>query len=208
MDETLIQDRGAAGTVTSVPHQPAPHDEAIRGGVHRPVPHDSAARHVSGAAVYIDDLPELPGTLHIYVAMSLRAHARIVFMDLSAVRQAPGVRCVLAAADIPGENDASPVFHDDPVFAEDEVQYVGQSLFAVAAETLDAARAASLLARVEYETCPLCSPLSRRSPPTRTFCLPIRWRSAMRMRPLPPRRTGSPGPCMSAGRTTSTWRAR
>ena len=49
-------------------------------------------------------------------------------------RSAPGVACVLTAADIPGENDASPVLHDDPVFAEDEVQYVGQSLFAVAAE--------------------------------------------------------------------------
>ena len=43
MDETLIQDRGAAGTVTSVPHRPPPHDEAIRGGVRRPVTHDSAA---------------------------------------------------------------------------------------------------------------------------------------------------------------------
>jgi xanthine dehydrogenase large subunit len=154
MDETLIQDRGAAGTFTSVPHEPAPQDEAIRGGVHRAIAHDSAIRHVAGSALYVDDLPELPGTLHIYVAMSLKAHARIVSMDLSKVRLAPGVHCVLAAADIPGENDASPVFHDDPVFAEDEVQYVGQSLFAVAAESLNAARAASLLASVEYEDRP------------------------------------------------------
>ncbi|MBA3519214.1 MAG: molybdopterin-dependent oxidoreductase, partial [Rhizobiales bacterium] len=154
MDETLIQDRGAAGTITSVPHQRPSHDKAIRGGVRRPVAHDSATRHVSGEAVYVDDIPELPGTLQIYVAMSLRAHARIVTMDLSEVRKSPGVACVLAAGDIPGENDASPVFHDDPVFAEGVVQYAGQSLFAVAAESLDAARAASLLARVEYDDLP------------------------------------------------------
>ena len=53
------------------------------------IAHDSAARHVSGEAVYVDDIPELPGTLHVYVAMSERAHARIVSLDVSAVRQAP-----------------------------------------------------------------------------------------------------------------------
>jgi len=154
MDETLLQDRGAAGTITSVPHAPPRHPEAIRGGVGRPVPHDSAALHVAGRAAYVDDIPELPGTLHIYVAMSLRAHARIASLDVSAVRAAPGVRCVLTAADVPGINDASPVFGDDPIFAENLVEYVGQSLFAVAAETEEGARAASLLARVEYEDLP------------------------------------------------------
>ena len=44
--------------------------------------------------------------------------------------------------------------HDDPVFAEDEVEYVGQSIFAVAAETVEAARAAAKLAKVEYEDLP------------------------------------------------------
>ena len=78
----------------------------------------------------------------------------LVSLDVSAVRAAPGVACVLTAADIPGENDASPVMHDDPVFAVGEVQYVGQSLFAVAANSIDAARAAAALAKVEYEDLP------------------------------------------------------
>ena len=107
MDETFIQDRGAAGTITTVPHARPRGDEAISGGVHRPVMHDSALRHVSGQAIYVDDIPELPGTLQVYVAMSARAHARLVSLDVSAVRRAPGVACVLTAADIPGENDAS-----------------------------------------------------------------------------------------------------
>ncbi|HEX2255368.1 MAG TPA: molybdopterin cofactor-binding domain-containing protein, partial [Afifellaceae bacterium] len=154
MDETFIQDRGAAGTVTSVPHRPVAHPEAIKGGVQNAIAHDSAVRHVSGAAIYVDDIPELPGTLQVYVAMSERAHARLISLDVSRVREAPGVACVLTAADIPGENDASPVFHDDPVFAEEEVEYFGQSLFAVAADSVAAARAAAALARVEYEDLP------------------------------------------------------
>jgi xanthine dehydrogenase large subunit len=154
MDETLIQDRSGAGTITSVPHGHPRHDDAIKGGVARAIAHDSAARHVSGEAVYIDDVPELPGTIHLYVAMSERAHAKFVSLDVSAVRKAPGVVCVLTADDILGENDASPVAHDDPVFAVREVQYVGQSIFAVAAESVQQAWVAAKLARVQYEDLP------------------------------------------------------
>ena len=154
MDETRIQDRGEAETIVSVPHGRPSSARAIRDGVGHPAAHDSAVRHVTGTAIYVDDIPELPGTLHLHVATSARAHARIVRIDLDAVRRAPGVAAVLTAEDIPGENDASPVFHDDPVFAEGVVQYAGQSLFAVAAESIAAARAAAALATVAYEDLP------------------------------------------------------
>ena len=154
MDETLIQSRSAAGTITSVPHEQPRHDDQIKGGISLPIAHDSAARHVSGEAVYIDDVPELVGTLHLHIAMSERAHARLVSLDVSAVNKAPGVACVLTAKDIPGKNDVGPVLHDDPVFAEGEVQYYGQSLFAVAAESERQARAAARLAKVEYQELP------------------------------------------------------
>ncbi|WP_082537163.1 MULTISPECIES: xanthine dehydrogenase molybdopterin binding subunit [unclassified Aureimonas] len=155
LGETRIQDRGEAGTIVpDLDHGLPPIKEAIAGGVAARLAHDSAAKHVSGAARYIDDDPELPGTLQCYIAMSARAHARIVSMDLAAVRAAPGVALVLTAADIPGKNDYSPVFGDDPIFAESHVEYVGQSIFAVAAETLDLARRAAKLARVEYEDLP------------------------------------------------------
>ena len=123
-------------------------------GLHAPIAHDSAERHVAGAAVYIDDLPEPPGLLHIQVGQSARAHARILRLDLSAVRAAPGVAVVLTAADIPGRNDISPFAGDDPMFAEAEVRFLGQPLFAVAAETLPKARAAAALAVVEYQDLP------------------------------------------------------
>ena len=119
-------------------------------GVYASLPHDSAARHVAGSAVYIDDLPEPAGMLHVHFGLSTRAHARITAMDLSAVRVAPGVVLVLTAADIPGENDVSPVIHDDKLFATDTVTYVGQSLFAVAATSIAAARAAAAKAVIAY----------------------------------------------------------
>ena len=126
----------------------------IPGMVHRPLKHDSAEKHVAGTAAYIDDLPEPSNLLHIFMAMSPRAHARLVSMDLSAVRAAPGVVDVVCAADIPGKNDVSPVMGDDPLFADGLVQYVGQSLFAVAAETLAQARAAAALAVLAFEDLP------------------------------------------------------
>src|SRR5690349_18100746 len=119
------------------------------GVVARPIAHDSAERHVAGSAFYIDDLPEPPGLLHIAVGQSARAHARIRRLDVSAVRTAPGVFAVLTAAEVPGRNDISPFAGDEPLFADGETIFRGQPLFAVAADTLPAARAAAALAVVE-----------------------------------------------------------
>jgi xanthine dehydrogenase large subunit len=126
----------------------------IRGGVHRELRHDSAHKHVTGLAEYTDDISEPYGTLHAYLGLSDKAHAEIVSMDLEAVRAAPGVVGVLTAADIP-HNDVSPVGkHDDPVLAEKMVEFHGQPIFAVIAETRDLARRAATLAKVEYKPLP------------------------------------------------------
>ncbi|WP_405221566.1 xanthine dehydrogenase molybdopterin binding subunit [Lentisalinibacter sediminis] len=118
--------------------------------VGRAIPHDSGHLHVSGRALYTDDIPEPRDLLHVAVGMSARAHATVERLDLAAVAAAPGVAAVITAADIAGENNYGPVVADDPIFAEDVVQYVGQPLFAVAAATVDQARKAAALARVEY----------------------------------------------------------
>jgi len=119
--------------------------------IHEPLPHDSAALHVSGEARYVDDLPEPAGTLHAALGVSQETHAKILSMDLDPVRRAPGVVSVIAAADIPGNNNIGPVLPDEPVFAIDSVQFRGQPLFAVAATSVEAARRAARLARVEYQ---------------------------------------------------------
>src|SRR5262245_58505965 len=90
----------------------------IEGGATAARAHDSAHKHVTGEAIYTDDIPEPPGTLQIYIAMSTRAHARITRLDLAGVRASPGVVAVLSAADVPGANDVSPVAGDDPMFAD------------------------------------------------------------------------------------------
>src|SRR5579859_1872829 len=130
--------------------------EALRtlGALHSAIAHDSAEKHVAGEALYIDDLPEPAGLLHLYVGQSGRAHARVTRLDLTAVRAAPGVVCVLTAADVPGRNDIGPVQNDEPLLPEGVVRFVGQPLFAVAAESLPKARAAAALAVVEYEDLP------------------------------------------------------
>ncbi|WP_172320874.1 xanthine dehydrogenase molybdopterin binding subunit [Alterinioella nitratireducens] len=127
----------------------------ITGSAHTDRIHDSAIKHVTGAADYTDDIAQPEGTLHAYLGVSTVTHTRIVSLDLSAVRAAPGVVGVMTAADIPGHNDISPTGqNDEPVFPTDLIQFHGQPLFAVVAETRDAARRAAELAKVETEALP------------------------------------------------------
>jgi xanthine dehydrogenase large subunit len=93
--------------------------------------------------------------LHLAAGPAQRAHARLRKLDLAKVSAAPGVALVLTAADIPGVNDVSPIgAGDDPVFVAEEVLFHGQVLFAVAAESFEAARNAAKLATVEYDDLP------------------------------------------------------
>ena len=124
---------------------------ALKGGMGEALPHESAHLHVTGDALYTDDIPVPEGTLHAAVGMSERAHAHITSLDLSRVEAANGVVAVLTAADIPGENNHGPVVHDDPIFADGLVEYVGQSVFAVVATSVDAARKAARLGTITYE---------------------------------------------------------
>ncbi len=127
----------------------------IKGGVATDQRHDSAHKHVTGTAVYIDDMTEPAGLLHGCLGLSTVAHGRITRMDLSAVRAAPGVVDVLTAKDVPGENDISPTGrHDEPVLADGVVQFFGQPVYCVIATSREAARRATRHARIEYEDLP------------------------------------------------------
>ena len=122
-----------------------------RGLAGHSVKHDSAWKHVSGQARYIDDMPMPEGLLHAAVGHSEQAHARILSMDLEAVRQYPGVVAVITAKEVPGHLDIGPVFPGDPVLADGIVEHIGQPIFAVAATSHEAARKAARLAKVAYE---------------------------------------------------------
>ena len=113
--------------------------------------HESAVKHVTGEAVYIDDMPEWPNELHIATGQSTHAHADITAINLDKVRAYPGVVDVIVQGDIPGEVDVSPVLSGDLLLAGDFVHYIGQPIFAVAATSLRAAKQAVALAEISYQ---------------------------------------------------------
>ena len=127
----------------------------IKGPMHSSLRHDSAHKHVTGAAEYIDDIPEPAGLLHGALGLSDRAHAELISVDLSEVAAQPGVICVLTAKDVPSVNDiSSGGWHDEPLMAETKVEFHGQVIFAVIAETRDIARRAARKAKIEYRDLP------------------------------------------------------
>jgi len=134
---------------------------SARRSVGKALPHDSAHLHVRGSAAYTDDLPEPRDLLHIAIGMSSKAHAKITNIDLTDVVAAEGVVDVYVAADIPGKNNCGTIIADEKILTPDIVEYAGQAIFAVAASTIDQARKARLLAKIEYEELePILDPMT------------------------------------------------
>ena len=123
----------------------------IRGAVHTNMRHDSAVKHVTGRAVYIDDMPVPPNCQETALVLSPYASARIVSIDTSEAAGMPGVSAVISAKDIPGINDIAPVFADEPMLADTTADYAGMPVAAVAADTYDQALAAAKRIKIEYE---------------------------------------------------------
>lgn len=118
--------------------------------VRKALPHDSAEKHVSGTATYIDDVIEPTGTLHVAPGWARHAvRGKLLSLDLAEVRATPGVVAVLTSEDIPGTNDCSSAFGDDPVLAQDEILFFGQVVFAVVAQTREIARKAALKGKID-----------------------------------------------------------
>ena len=123
----------------------------MSGRVHTARRHDSVLKHVTGQALYIDDMPEPPGTLHAALVLSPAACGRLGRLDLAAAAKMPGVVAALGAQDIPGRNDVAAVGQGEPLFAAERVEFAGQPLAMVVAATLDAARAAAAHVAIEIE---------------------------------------------------------
>ncbi len=117
------------------------------------MPHESAALHVTGLALYTDDLVgRMRDPLHAHPVPAPHPHARVTRLDVDAAYDVPGVVRVLTAADVPGVNDAG-VKHDEPLFPS-EVMYVGHSVCWVLGETLESARRGAAAVEVEYAELP------------------------------------------------------
>ena len=118
--------------------------------VGKSITHESAHLHVSGKANYVDDIPEIEGTLYAGLGLAEIAHGKIINMDLSAVWQAEGVVSVLTGTELL-HNNCGPVVADEPIIATDTVSFFGQVIFVVVAKTYQQAQQASRLAKVTYE---------------------------------------------------------
>ena len=115
-------------------------------------PHESGHKHVTGDAIYVDDVGD--GALEVWPVCSPHAHARILRRDASVARTMPGIAAVLLAEDVPGLNDVGAVRHDEILLADHEAFYHGQIVALVVGETTEVCRAAAAKVVVEYENLP------------------------------------------------------
>jgi xanthine dehydrogenase large subunit len=135
----------------------APSDPLIATGLPAagaPHPHESARTQVQGRSPYVDDLPELKGTLHAAPVMSAVAHGRLRAIDATAALALPGVVGVVTAADIPGDPILATFVHDEPVLARDKVEHIGQVVALVVAHDVMQARRAARLVKLDIEALP------------------------------------------------------
>jgi xanthine dehydrogenase large subunit len=152
---------------THSPHLPASGGPA--GGVARP--HESARAHVTGTATYVDDIPEVKGTLHAAPILSTVAHGRLLGIDTEAALAMSGVRGLVLAGDIPGDPVLATFVHDEPVFARDTVEHIGQVIGLVVADSVMQARRAARQVQTNVEALPaLLSP--REAHAAQSYVLP------------------------------------
>ncbi|MFF9306780.1 xanthine dehydrogenase molybdopterin binding subunit [Streptomyces sp. NPDC014777] len=117
------------------------------------MPHESAFQHVTGTALYTDDLVHrTKDVLHAYPVQVMKAHGRITALRTEPALAVPGVVRVLTGADVPGVNDAG-MKHDEPLFP-DEVMFYGHAVAWVLGETLEAARLGAAAVEVELDELP------------------------------------------------------
>ena len=118
------------------------------------VPHESARGHVTGEALYADDLlTRFPNLLHAWPALAPHAHARLTKLDGAPALSEPGACTVLTATDVPGEGDSGAARHDEPLFPT-EIMFHQQPVAWVLGQTLEAARLGAARVAAEYDPLP------------------------------------------------------
>jgi CO/xanthine dehydrogenase Mo-binding subunit/aerobic-type carbon monoxide dehydrogenase small subunit (CoxS/CutS family) len=118
-----------------------------------PVEKKDALAKALGTTKYGADMtPE--GVLHGKVLWSAHPHADILSIDTTAAEKMPGVRAVLTAKDVPGDNVYGPMVRDAQVMALDKVRFIGEPVVLVFAETEEQAEAARDACQVDYRPLP------------------------------------------------------
>ena len=113
--------------------------------------HESAIKHVSGESVYVNDIEVNNMLLFGHIFTSSYAHAKIISGNCERAKALKGVHAVISYKDIPGSNQMGPVIHDEPCLAIDKVEFIGQAIYLIAAETIEIALEAEKLIDIDYE---------------------------------------------------------
>jgi xanthine dehydrogenase large subunit len=113
------------------------------------LPHDYAHTHVTGESEFVDDRPILRNELFCDVFFSTRAHALIKRVDFTEALKMPGVVEIFTGRDF-HDNMWGTIFRDQPILAIDKVQYAGEGIAIIVAETMEAAQRAKHKIIIEY----------------------------------------------------------
>jgi xanthine dehydrogenase large subunit len=112
-------------------------------------------KHVRGESVFIDDMPVPEGTLYASVFSSSIAHGKIKNIFLQEALSSEGVKAILTFKDIPGENQIGNVIQDEHLLAEDEVEYIGEPVAIVVADSKLNADKAKTKIKIFYDELPI-----------------------------------------------------
>ncbi|KAL4155217.1 hypothetical protein PRNP1_007330 [Phytophthora ramorum] len=157
-------------------HQPVGDDTTKRGPVGDSLMHKSAYLQVSGEAVYTDDIPNTPGTLHGALVLSTCAHGLIKSIDASEALAMEGVRRFIDASIFEteklGSNKIGPVLKDEECFASERVLCVGQPIGIVVADSHELAMIAADKVKVVYEELPSVTTIEE-AIREKSFILPV-----------------------------------
>lgn len=121
-------------------------------------PRPDAIEKVTGKAVFTDDL-HVENMLFAKVRRAMVPHALLKRLDTSRAQALNGVKAVLTAADIPGEQNHGLIRHDWPTLVGigQRIRYVGDAIAVVAAETSEIAAQAIQLIEADFELLPVIS---------------------------------------------------
>ena len=115
------------------------------------IEHESAIKHVTGKAIYTDDIPEPQNLLHAAIGFSNVSKGTIQKIDLTNVLNSEGVIDIITESDIEGQNDVGPIFKGDKIFTSRNIEYYGQPIFAVIATSTKLARQAAQNAEIKIK---------------------------------------------------------
>lgn len=133
------------------PEPDRPFATSMTGSVGKSIPHDSAPGHVTGRALFVDDIPFAGNELIVDFYWSRVSHGRIRSLDLSEARSVPGVVALFTHEDLTGRNRFGPIIQDELLLAEEVVTFIGQPIVVIAAENREAIRRAKEAIRIDIE---------------------------------------------------------